>query len=110
MKKNHRVEICSLKDGKWIRLTAEAVLDSRAEARGAMLTQSPDLRGMYKEDDGIFEVLYMKNAAAAIASFTDERDQEADHDRPCPACERTVLQREQLRAGGFLCFCRCYRL
>ncbi len=71
MKKNPRVELCGMKDGKWIRLAAEAIADDRIEARTAMLTQNPGLRGMYKEDDGIFEVLFLKNATATIASFTD---------------------------------------
>ena len=36
-----------------------------------MLEANPSLGGMYNEDDGIMEVLYLKNAEASICSFTD---------------------------------------
>ncbi len=35
-----------------------------------MLDANPNLRGMYSEDDGKMEVLYLKDATAVIASFT----------------------------------------
>ena len=34
-----------------------------------MLDAYPNLRGMYSEDDGNTQVLYMKNAVATISSF-----------------------------------------
>lgn len=68
--KNPRVEISGMADNRWLRLSAEAVPDPRREARSAMLDANPTLRGMYGEDDGIMEVLYLKDAEAAICSFT----------------------------------------
>ena len=58
--------------GKWIRVEAEVVCDPRREAKLAVLDANSDiLRKMYAEDDGIFEVLYLKNVTAVIASFTE---------------------------------------
>lgn len=72
MQKNPKIEISGMsKDGKWIRLAAEAVRDDRLEARKAMLDANPSLRNMYSEDDGKVEVLYLQNATATICSFTD---------------------------------------
>lgn len=71
MKANSRIEISGMSpDGRWIRLTAEAVFDERREARKAMLDENPELSAMYSLDDGKFEVFYLKNATAVICSFT----------------------------------------
>ena len=67
---NPKVEICAFKDGNWIRIACELAEDDRREAKKAMLDAYPQLRGMYSEDDGNTEVLYMKNAVATISSFT----------------------------------------
>ncbi len=71
MQKNQKVEISGMAGGKWIRLSGEAVRDTRREARVAMLEANPSLGGMYNADDGVMEVLYLKNAEASICSFTD---------------------------------------
>ena len=68
---NPKIEISAMADGKWIRLSGEAVQDPRREAKKAMLDANPGLRGMYNEDDGIVEVLYLRNATAVFCSFTD---------------------------------------
>ena len=68
---NPKIEISAMSDGKWIRLSGEAVQDPRREAKKAMLDANPGLRGMYNEDDGIVEVLYLRNATAVFCSFTD---------------------------------------
>ena len=67
---NPKVEICAFKNGDWIRVCGEMYLDDRIEAKAAMLEQNPDLRAMYSENDGVMEVLYLKDAKAAICSFT----------------------------------------
>ena len=66
---NPKAEICAFKDGAWIRVACELVEDDRYEAKKSMLDAYPNLRGMYSEDDGNTQVLYMKNAAATISSF-----------------------------------------
>jgi uncharacterized pyridoxamine 5'-phosphate oxidase family protein len=71
MQRNPKVEISGMKDGKWLRLSARAVRDTRREVKTAMLDANPGLRGMYNEDDGVMEVLYLCDAEAGIYSFTD---------------------------------------
>ena len=67
---NPKVEICAFKDGTWLRLSGELVEDDRVEARKSMLDASPELRGMYNENDGNTQVFYFKNATATFSSFT----------------------------------------
>ncbi|MBR3840434.1 MAG: pyridoxamine 5'-phosphate oxidase family protein [Erysipelotrichales bacterium] len=71
MKANPKVELCGMVDGKWIRLSGEAVLDERIEAQKHMLEAYPSLQKMYKAGDGNTEVYYLKNATAVIYSFTE---------------------------------------
>lgn len=68
---NPKVEISGMAAGKWIRIAAKAVHDDRREARQAVLDQNPGLRGMYNEDDGLVEVLYLQDAQATVSSFTE---------------------------------------
>ncbi len=71
MMQNPKVEISGMVGGKWIRIEAEAVRDDRREARVAMLEANPGLSRMYSADDGLVEVLYLKNATATVSSFTE---------------------------------------
>lgn len=71
MKLNPKVEISGMADGKWIRVTAEAVLDDNVAAQEHMLAAYPSLQAQYKPGDGNTEVYYLKNATAQICSFTD---------------------------------------
>lgn len=72
MKTNHKIEISAMApDGRWIRVTAEAVLDNNIKAQEHMLDAYPNLKDMYKAGDGNTEVYYLKNATAQICSFTD---------------------------------------
>lgn len=73
MLKNPKIEISGMAHGKWIRLEAEAYHDTRREVRVAMMDDNKAaLNTMYSVDDGLMEVLYLKNATATICSFTDE--------------------------------------
>ena len=67
---NPKAEICAFKDGTWLRLACELVEDDRVEARKSMLDAYPMLRGMYNENDGNTQVLYIKNAVATFAFFS----------------------------------------
>lgn len=69
MKKNPKVEICAMSDGKWIRIAATAVEDDRVAAKESMLEAYPNLKQMYSATDNNTQVLYLKNATATIASF-----------------------------------------
>lgn len=72
MKANPKVEISAMaQDGRWIRITAEAVLDDNIKAQEHMLDAYPNLKAMYAAGDGNTEVYYLKNAAAQICSFTE---------------------------------------
>ena len=71
MKANPKIEISGMADGKWIRITAEAVLDENIEAQKHMLDAYPTLQAMYQPGDGNTEVYYLKNATAQICSFTE---------------------------------------
>ena len=68
---NPCIEICGLNSkNEWIRLSGEAVMDDRVEVRRAMLKAYPSLKGMYKEDDGLFEVFYIKDPEATLFNIT----------------------------------------
>jgi uncharacterized pyridoxamine 5'-phosphate oxidase family protein len=72
MKKNPKVEICAMSEGKWIRIAATAVEDDRVKAKESMLEAYPNLKNMYSATDSNTQVLYLKNATATIASFGGE--------------------------------------
>ena len=68
---NPKVEISTTSPkGEWIRLSGNAVVDSRSEVKTAMLEAVPSLKRMYKSDDNIFEVFYLTNAVAVFNSFS----------------------------------------
>lgn len=71
IEKNNNVELSAFKDGKWIRVTGNLIIDDRYEAKKDMLEKNPDLRRMYDENDDNTIVLYFKNAKAVIYSFTE---------------------------------------
>lgn len=71
LKKNPKVEISGMTQGKWIRVSAEAILDERIEAQEHMLDAYPSLKGMYQAGDGNTEVYYLQNAKVTISSFTE---------------------------------------
>lgn len=72
MKTNPKVEISAMaQDGRWIRITAEAVLDDNIKAQEHILDAYPNLKAMYTAGDGNTEVYYLKNAVAQICSFTE---------------------------------------
>ena len=64
-----KAELCAFKDGEWLRVACELCEDDRVEAKKAMLDAYPSLRGMYDENDGNTQVLYMKNAVATFSGF-----------------------------------------
>lgn len=72
LKANPKIEISAMLDGRWIRLSAEAILDENIEAQVHMLDNYPSLKAMYAPGDGNTEVYYLRNATAVICSFTAE--------------------------------------
>ena len=71
---NPKAEICAFQDGKWIRIVCELIPDDRVEAKKDMLDKNESLRSMYNENDDNTIVFYMRNASAAISSFTSETE------------------------------------
>ena len=67
---NPKAEICTFKDGVWLRVSGELVEDTRVEAKQSMLDAYPQLKGMYSAEDENTEVFYFKNATAVFSSFT----------------------------------------
>lgn len=70
LKANPKAELCAFKDGVWLRVAGELLEDDRVEAKKSMLDAYPNLRGMYDENDGNTQVLYLANATATFSSFT----------------------------------------
>lgn len=69
--KNPKLEICAMKDGKWMRVEATAAEDDDREARVSMLEAYPNLKALYSPDDGNTEVWYLRNVTAMLYSFTE---------------------------------------
>lgn len=73
LKANPKVELSGMAGDKWIRITAEAILDEgNVAAQAHMLDNFPNLKAQYAPGDGNTEVYYLKNATAQICSFTEE--------------------------------------
>lgn len=70
MKSNSKVEICGLSGNKWIRVDAKAVEDDNLAAGQSMLDAYPELKKLYKANDGNTVVLYLKDGTATIFSDT----------------------------------------
>lgn len=68
---NPSIEICAFLEGKWIRLEAEAIEETRIEAQEHMLNEYPSLKNMYKAGDGNTEIFKLVNCKATIYSFEE---------------------------------------
>ena len=66
---NPKIELCAFSEGRWVRLSARAVLDGRIEAQQHMLDGYPTLQGMYAAGDGNTAVFRLEDAVARICSF-----------------------------------------
>ena len=71
IQKHPKVELCAFKDGVWLRVCGELVIDDRVEAKKDMLDKNPVLRERYSEYDDNTIVLYFKKAKATFSSFTE---------------------------------------
>ena len=68
---NPKIEISTTsKKGEWIRLSGNAVVDTRTEAKSAMLEAAPMLKNMYTLEDEVFAVFYLTDAVAIFNSFS----------------------------------------
>ena len=71
IEKNNKVEICAFKDGVWLRVAGNLIVDDRVEAKKDMLDKNPVLRDLYSEYDENTIVLYFEKATATFQSFTE---------------------------------------
>lgn len=70
IKADPKVEVCTFKDGTWLRVAGELENDDDHELKVAMLEKMPELKAMYSADDDNMQMLYFKNAKATFSSFT----------------------------------------
>jgi uncharacterized pyridoxamine 5'-phosphate oxidase family protein len=70
--KNPKIEISGMANGKWIRITGNAVVDEATDAKEAMLNANPFLKKMHSADDGRFVVFYIDEMKAVVYSFEGE--------------------------------------
>ncbi|MDO4519647.1 MAG: pyridoxamine 5'-phosphate oxidase family protein [Eubacteriales bacterium] len=68
---NPKAEICAFGEGVWVRIECKLIRDDRIEPKTHMLDNYPDLKAMYSAEDENTEVLYMSEAKATFASFTE---------------------------------------
>ncbi|MCR4764896.1 MAG: pyridoxamine 5'-phosphate oxidase family protein [Bacteroidaceae bacterium] len=68
---NCKFEICAMKasGAEWMRLCGKAVNDDTLSVKEKFLELDPELKSMYKADDGNMAVLYITEATATFYSF-----------------------------------------
>lgn len=70
LKANPKFEICTMDDERnWIRVRGKAEFITSKESKLAALEASPNLRRMYREDDGIFEIFALTDGEAEFCSM-----------------------------------------
>jgi len=71
LKSNGKIELCAMKDDKWIRLSGTVAEDPRHEAKSSMLDAYPSLKKIYSPDDDNTMVLFFVpgTATATIYSY-----------------------------------------
>jgi uncharacterized pyridoxamine 5'-phosphate oxidase family protein len=69
---NSNIEICASKDGRWLRLSGQAVFCTTKEAKAQALEIMPMLKSMYSVEDEIFEIFYIENSLANFFSMSGE--------------------------------------
>jgi uncharacterized pyridoxamine 5'-phosphate oxidase family protein len=74
IQKNPKIGICAAKEaeGKWLIITTTLVHDQRREARVQLFKENPELASIHNVDDGMLQVMYMKDAKATFSSFSGE--------------------------------------
>ncbi|GHU71176.1 NimC/NimA family protein [Clostridia bacterium] len=72
LKKNPNIEISATNaNNEWLRLSGEAVFDTRPEVKAKVFEVAPHLRGMYdRPDSPVLAPFYVKNGEAIFSSMT----------------------------------------
>ena len=68
-----KFEVCAMKanGSEWMRLCGKLVNDDTLAIKEQFLELNPELKSMYKADDGNMAVLYVTDATATFYSFTE---------------------------------------
>ncbi len=72
---NPYVEICACNGPDWVRISCKLIEDDNRAVKTAMLEKMPSLRGMYNEDDGNMQMLYLADAKAVFSSFVKPQEE-----------------------------------
>ena len=72
MLKNPKVEISAMHDNRWIRIEALAISEDSTGAKKTILDQYEFMRKTYTENDGLFEVFYLKEVTAKIYNYSGD--------------------------------------
>jgi uncharacterized pyridoxamine 5'-phosphate oxidase family protein len=72
LKTNPKFEISTANETgeEWLRLSGKAVFITSLESKKAALDSEPNLRNLYSEDDGIFEIFYADEAVATFYTMS----------------------------------------
>lgn len=69
---NPYIEICGYDNtDTWLRIEAKVITDQDDPIKEQILNEYPALQKLYSIDDGIMEVMYLKDACATFYSFTN---------------------------------------
>lgn len=69
---NPSISVSGMSNGKWIRITGKAVMDTTVETKTAMLEAHPMLKHMYSVEDEAFTTFYIDDMKAVLNSFGQE--------------------------------------
>lgn len=76
LKANPKFEICtSSRDGKWLRIKADAIFDKRPQVLENAFEINPRLEELYTKENGSrFELFYTSKGSAVIADMTGNKE------------------------------------
>lgn len=66
MQENPWVELCTFKEGSFIRVRGKVVFDDRPEVQEAMFKTSPYLKGTYNEETGHYHICFYLDQLSAM--------------------------------------------
>ena len=76
LKTNSKFEVCtSSRDGRWIRIKADAIFDERSQVLEAAFEINPRLEEMYTKENGSrFALFYTSKGSAVIADMIGNKE------------------------------------
>ena len=74
---NSNIEICACTGTEWVRVKARAVFDKEMDAKRNVFIADPSMNALYKAEDEIFEIFYLKDAEATFCSMSGMCEKES---------------------------------